>query len=58
MVMEGASVTNFELGSSFMHSVPTRCTRITNIFKHGRYPYRSNAFLQHRRFDLLLESSR
>jgi len=37
MVMENGGVTNFKLGSLFMHPVPTCCTRITNIFKHGWY---------------------
>jgi len=41
MVMEDGSVTNFNLRSLFMHPVPTCCTRILNIFKHGRYSYQS-----------------
>jgi len=54
MVMkDGGSVTIFKLGSSLMHALRTCCTRIP-IFKHGRYTDRSNAFIQHRRFDLLL----
>jgi len=56
MVMKDGSVTDFKLESSFMYLFPTCCTRITNIFKHGRYSYRSNAFIQHGRFDLLLEN--
>jgi len=48
---------SFKLGSLFMYPVPTCCTRITNIFKHGRYSYRSDAYLQRGRFDLLLENS-
>jgi len=33
-----------------MNPVSTCCTRITNVFKHGRYSNRSNAFKQHGRF--------
>jgi len=55
MVMEDGGVTCFKLESVFIHPVPTCCTRITNIFKHGPYSYRSNAFIQHGRFDLLLD---
>jgi len=33
-----------------------RYLRIT-IFKYGRYSYRSDTFIQHMRFDLLLENS-
>ena len=47
MFMEGGGVTNFELGRLFMHPVPRCCTMITNIFKHDRYSYRSNAFFLH-----------
>ena len=35
---------------------PACYTRITNIFKHDRYSNRSNAFIQHGRFVLLLQS--
>jgi len=56
MVMEDGCVTNFKLGSLFMHPVSTCYTMITNIFKHGRYFNQSNAFIQHMRFDLLLEN--
>ena len=49
-------VTIFKLGSSLMHPVRMCCTRIT-IFKHGRYSYQSNAFIQHGRFDLLLDKT-
>jgi len=56
MVMEDGGVTNFKLGSLFIYPVPTGCTSITNIFKHGWYSYRSNEFIQHGRFDLLLEN--
>jgi len=56
MIMKDGSATMFKLGSSFMHLVRTCCTRIT-IFKQGRYSYRGNAFIQHGRFDLLLENS-
>jgi len=56
MVMRDVSVTISKLGSSFMHRVRTCCTRIT-IFKHGRYSYQSNAFIQHGRFHLLLDIS-
>jgi len=41
MVMKDGDVTLFKLGGSFMHTV--------TIFKHGRYSYRSNAFIQHGR---------
>ena len=41
----------------FMHLFSTCCTRITNIFKHGRYSNRSNEYIQHGRFDLRLENS-
>jgi len=57
MVMEDGGVTHFKLLSVLMQPFPTCCTRITNIFKQGRYSYWSNAFIQHRRFDLLLENS-
>ena len=57
MVMEDGCTTNVKLGSSIIHPVPTCCMRITNIFKHGRYSYWRNAFIQHGRFDLLLENS-
>jgi len=57
MVMEDGGATHFNLGCLFMHPVSTCCTRITNIFKHGRYSNRSKAFLQHGRFDLRLENS-
>jgi len=50
--MEDGGVTNLKLGSFFMYPVSTCCARITNIFKHGRYSNRSNAFIQHGRFDL------
>jgi len=43
MVMEDSGVINFKLGSLFMRPFPTSCTWITNIPKHGRYSYRSNA---------------
>jgi len=52
--MEDGGVTDFKLGCSFMHPVPTCCTRIRNIFKHVRYSYRSNAFIHHGGLDLLL----
>jgi len=55
--MKEGGVTNFKLGSLVMHPVPTCCTRITNMFNHGRYSYRSNAFIQHMRFVLQLENS-
>ena len=57
VVMKDRSVTNAKLGSSFMYPVPTCCTQITNIFKYGRYPNLSNAFIQHGRLDLLLENA-
>ena len=57
MVMEDGCATNLKLESSFMHPVSTCCTRITNIFKHGQYSNQTNAFIQHGRFDLLLENS-
>ena len=50
MIMEDGA-TNFMLGSLFMHPVSMCCTRITNSFKHGRYSYPSNAFIQHGRFN-------
>jgi len=56
MVMEDGGATHFNLGSLFLHSVLTCCTRITNIFKHGRYSNRCNAFIQHGKIDLLLEN--
>jgi len=56
MVMKDGGATNFKLGSLFMHPFSTCCTRITNIFKHGRYSNWSNAFIQHGRFDLQLET--
>jgi len=49
-------VTKFKLGSLFMHPVLTCYTRITIIFKQGQYSFRSNAFIQHERFDLPLEN--
>jgi len=55
--MEDGSATHFKLVILFMQLVSTCCTRITNIFKHDRYSYRSNAFKQHGRFDLLLDNS-
>jgi len=57
MVMEDGGATKFKLGCLFMQPVLTCCTRITTIFLHCRYPNRSNAFIQHGRFDLLLENS-
>jgi len=57
MVMEDGSVTTFKLGSSFIHSVPTCCMKVTDMFKHRRYSNRSNAFIQHGRIDLLLDKS-
>jgi len=57
MIMEDGCVTHLKLGSLFMHHVPTCCTSITNLFKHGRYSYQSNAFIQHGRSDLLLGNS-
>jgi len=42
MVVAGGGVTNFKLGSLFIHPFPTCCT---NFFKHGRYSYRINAFI-------------
>jgi len=48
--MKDVSVTIFKLGSSFMHHVRTCCTRI-------RYSYWSDVFIQHERFDLLLDNS-
>ena len=33
--MEDGGVTNFKLGSLFMHPFSTCCMRITNIFKHA-----------------------
>jgi len=56
MVMEDGGVTHLKLGSLFMHPVPTYFTRITNMFKHGRYSNRSNEIIQHGRFDLWLEN--
>jgi len=53
----GYGVTHFKLGSLLMHPVPTCCRRIMGIFKQGQYSYRCNAFIQHGRFDLLLEKS-
>jgi len=57
MFMEDGGVTNVKLGSLFMHPVSTCCTRINNMFKQGRYSNQSNVFIQHRKFDLLLENS-
>ena len=54
--MGDGGVTHFKLGSLCMHPFPTCCTRITNMFKHGRYSNRSNVFKQHERFVLLLEN--
>jgi len=51
MVMGDGSATKFKLVSVFVHLDSTFCT---NIFKHDRYCNRSNAFIQHGRFDLLL----
>jgi len=56
MAMEDVVATNFKLGSLFMHAFLTCCTRITNSFKHGRYSNRSNAVIQHGRFDLRLDT--
>jgi len=60
MDMENGGVTQFKLGSLFIHPVPMCCTRITNIFKHSRYYYMywSDAFIQRGLFDLLLDNSR
>ena len=33
--MEDGRVTNFNMGSSFMHPGPTCCTRVPNIVKYG-----------------------
>jgi len=57
MAMEDGGTTNFKLGSLFMHPFSTCCTRITNIFKHSWYSNRSNACIQHGKFDKLLENS-
>jgi len=54
--MEDGGVTYFKLGCLFMHPVSTCFTRITNIFKHGRYSKRSYTFIHHGRFDLLLKN--
>ena len=43
--------------SFFMRPFTTCCTRITHLFKQGRYSYRSNARIQHGKFDLRLENS-
>jgi len=48
-------ILSWEVYSCILYSAS--CTRITNIFKHVRYSNRSNAFIQHGRFDLLLENS-
>jgi len=56
ILLKNGSMTMSKLEISFMHSVRTCCTRIT-IFKHGRYSYQSNVFIQHGRFDLLLDES-
>ena len=55
--MEDGGATHFKLGSLFMLPFSSCCTRITNSFKHGRYSNRSNAFIQHGRFDLRMENS-
>jgi len=59
MVMEDGSVTN--IYSWEVHScILFQCVahgEFTNIFKHGQYSNRSNAFIQHGRFDLLLYTS-
>jgi len=45
--MEDGGVKYFKLGSLFMQPVSMRCTRITNLFKHGQYSNQRNAFIQH-----------
>jgi len=47
-------VTHFKQGIPFMHPIRTCCMRITNIFKQGRYSFRSHVFTQHGWFNLLL----
>jgi len=47
--MEDGVVTE-SLSWEVMRLVPVCCTRITTIFKHDRYSYRSNAFIQHGSF--------
>jgi len=54
MVTEDGGVTSFKLRSLFMQPVRMCCT---DIFKHGQYSYLSNAFIQHGKFDLLVENS-
>jgi len=55
MAMEDGDATHFKLGSLCMQPFSTCCTRITNSLKYCRYSNRSNAFLQHGRFDLRLK---
>jgi len=56
MVMKDVGVTGFKRECLLMQPVSACCTRITNIFKNG-YCNRNNTFIQHGRFDLLLENS-
>jgi len=57
MVIEDGGATNFKLGSLFMHHVQTCLHEDHEYFQTGRYSSRSNAFIPHGRFDLLLENS-